>query len=81
MRRFIDLKIFGYLVLQDNDSLSFGVISEQILDCLKTTDVFFFDVPSVRVVLYAVHAALNYQEMLQKLHLLGRLLVFWRQLH
>ena len=77
--RLIDVKLLGYLVLENNDGLRFGVVREQALDAIEPLYVLLLDVSRVRVVLAAVHAALNNQKVLQELHLLARLHVLGRQ--
>ena len=64
VRRLIDVKLLGYLVLENNDGLRFGVVREQALDAVEPLNVLLLDVPRVRVVPAAVHAALNNQKVL-----------------
>ena len=73
MRRLIDVELLGYLVLENNDGLRFGVIREQVLDAVEPLYVLLLDVSRVRVMLAAIHAALNNEKVLQELHLLAGL--------
>ena len=58
MGRLINFKLLGYLIFEYNDSLSFRVIDQEVLDRVQSLDVFLLDVSRVRVMLATIDATL-----------------------